>query len=454
MLNRLNAELELKQTIHQLVPGWNENAELVAHDGARTGYYIDVLMGILPDFTFSSQFNSPPDLTQKVMQLRRRLINILANEVELNLEKSLCDTVFTIQLALAKLFPFNKELLVDENEQPLTIEAWEETFNFEILTRDTENLIIFPESAVLSRESTVEYYQGRYGKDEAGHPRNFDNTLMTARQILSLQSQGITIEAAQIQDEEDEYDYDFEVEANGEVSVGKYLGATLGKAVTYSAALAMMVLSRGPILFSASFIVGGITTLTGGHKGFVHGFLSTYLMGAAAQTFFVLSTAASYMVGMLAEETATLAVGFIGTSSLPLVLPTIIFFAAVHQSLVHNQNFSDTFAKMATNVFFTTPIKFSARLGELIENGFTSVFQMIKQKLSGNSLERTSNTFNSHARIIMALPINPASVAEHEPVAPESASFNNPVLFTVPIADQNDINDVAPSSRSGLSITI
>jgi hypothetical protein len=178
-------------------------------------------------------------------------------------------------------------------------------------------------------------------------------------------------------------------------------------------------------------------------------------MGAAAQTFFVLSAAASYIIGMLAEETATLAVGFIGASSLPLVLPTIIFFAAVHQSLVHNQNFSDTFAKIATDVFFTTPIKFSARLGELIENGFTSVFQMITQKLSGNSLERTINTFTSHASIIMALPINPAPVAEHEPVAPESApSFNNSVLFIAPIADQNDINDVAPSPRSGLSITI
>ncbi|MES2217785.1 MAG: hypothetical protein V4501_05190 [Pseudomonadota bacterium] len=350
MLNRHHAELELKQAIQKLVPDWQDKGE----------DYIDALLAILPDF-FAGK--TPHDATPKVALLRRRLVNILAKEQELQLDKSLCDTVFNVQLALAKLFPFNKEASADDAEQ-LSVEAWEETFTFEIITRETKDLIIFPESPMLTRASTLEYYQGRFGKDEEGNPRNFDNTLMSERQILSLQQQGITFNNIA-------EGFDFEDEIEHSENLGKYIGEKLGQAVTYSAAIVVMLLSRGPVLFSASLVVGAVTTCAEGPKGFHSGFLATFLLGATAQTSFMIAINVGNVSGAVGEDTACLAQTLLSTSLLQLVLPALVFVAAVVKAHQQNQNLSATYTNITANFFFKAPIQYLAQQGEAIGNSIS-----------------------------------------------------------------------------------
>jgi hypothetical protein len=447
MLNRNNAELELKKAIQQLLPGWED--KLVAATIPRAEYYIDELLNILPDFTAAQHSNQNPN--QRLTQLRRRLLKILTQEQELLLEKSLCDTAFDIQIALAKLFPFNKEVTTDENEQTLAVEAWEETFTFEVITRETTDLIIFPESAVLTRESTEAYYQGRFGKDEQGNPRNFDNTLMTDRQIYSLQQQGIDIQKPAPVAEQD---YDLAAEANGDESFGKYLGAKLGKIITFTTAFLIMTLCRGPVLFGASCFVGGITGTAAGLKGFTHGFLSTFLLGAAAQTLFAVTTAAAFVGGVLAEDTTTLALDLLSAGTLPLVLPAIVFVAAIGESIRQNKNLSDTFTKMTTDIFFNIPIKFSATLGESIGNGITAIYQFLKNSSSRSNNELPAHP-SSHAVIMQSIAVNPAQVEQIENTESRVLTHANPnpVLINAPLSIENDRNNVDSSARNGISLT-
>jgi hypothetical protein len=445
MLNRHNAELALKQAIQELLSGWTD--KFVAVDGdsqsfARAEYYMDVLLNILPDFSAASSKRSNLSRDDKIAHLRRRLITILAHEQDLSLEKSFCDTVFTIQIALAKLFPFNKEAS-DGMEQ--AGEAWEETFSFETITRDTDNLIIFPESAVLTKASTQAYYQGQFGRDGAGNLRNFDNTPMSARQINSLQQQGINLQPPVLDDDDsEEYEaFDNEDETFEETNLGKYLGEKIGKVITFTTAFTIMFLCRGPVMFGASCGVGAITAIAAGPNGFHQGFLSTFLLGATAQALFVLTTAAGYAGGVLSENTANVAIDFLGTSTLPLILPTIVFCAAVHQAIHRDENISLTFSRMATNIFFNIPIKYSARLGEVIGNSISAIYEFLKNKLFGTTVlihTDTPPSPSSHAIIMQTVAHAPSVVEEAEFRA--TPALENIQVINPQIPIPNDANDV------------
>jgi hypothetical protein len=373
MLSLTLANQELKDAIEQLTRHpW-------ANDQADTIDYIDHLLSILPFREQASAVTSVPQTTaNKLSLLRHRLTYILDNEKSLRLDKTACDAIFNIQLALARAYPFNAEYENEEEEEEEQQEAWSDPFSSGKLTRDMEDVVILSNTPALSKAMAEQRYDPNKGSssgyDKHNHPKDMNNVLLSAREIKSLIKQGIAIN----------------VNAR---KTSKTLGGSIGlfignciSGVFFTALIFLAVLA--PMIFFAAALTTGIK-------------ICHYLITTGIMTAFTAS---------------------IVLSAAMMILPvsTILLTSATVEPLRYVLN-------LMNRVIWSPFHNLCRDIGERIESGLSNVFQFIKRKL-GLELATPTPTRNSQSEILATLqsPLErlKANFAAPKKVAEEALSID------------------------------
>jgi hypothetical protein len=299
VLDMDKAKQELVQLIRGLRPGWYpaDNTTL---------YYMQKLLQFLPDYPprhvaekstvkitdvafevdagADTPFRPSPKETEQehlenktVALLRRRLFNILDNEDHLLLRVEECENAFKIELVLAKLFPRNDQVLVDESGQPVIEETWYDPIGGDNFTRKSTDIIVYTRTYSTSKEAALEWFKSSLAFQNDGHPKDMDHSKLSLREIASLIDQGVEFHRpsppTREQEPEPEPEPQPQLVVAEPVSVGEVVGLYIG--IFISLYLWMLSATACPPLVLASILMGFVAVFANNREniGVVYAFI-------------------------------------------------------------------------------------------------------------------------------------------------------------------------------------
>jgi hypothetical protein len=435
MLNRQNANLELQNIIRLLKhdPDWNPAEE-------TTLFYINTLIEILPyssapqvnNDTDENQTQAAPseiDNIQKRLELLRRItFNLLENESLLDLPRSIFDNAFAIEIALARLFPSNNLLLVDDDNNPYVDEVWEEPIHYVPITRKSD-VIIFSRTGAILKKTAEDYYSATStsGFDDQGNPRDYNNYILSAREIKSINHQGVPLAKRSPTQQRV-----IVALSENDASYGKFLGALFGKIMIIYMLVYTVALSPLTLLM-ASVIVGFVAAISTNNnentaRNFIAGMLSVIFTGGILMSFSVLGAAALFGKAMLTASTAVALITFILAVPIPILAPILVLGFTAYSAHVYDEPTSKVLFEGCRDLFWKYPTEMFGQLGKetgvLLQRFSRWITNHVQNLFRGNNNDPVRHQIEVHVNIMPNLE-SPTPSPPSSPVSQiRSASSN------------------------------